>query len=179
MGIEYTNEPVGEPPAPIRWIVYCRIAESPEAFPGPAGGLDAATGLPPSFARKQSAKHYAAKCAYEWLLDKGYIPRAASLRPPPGTGEVKAHKRVTALCTELGLPPPRYNIAEAGGAYEGFAAFEGITKHRFATGGLGHVKQALTRNVAQEMIAEAVEKELLKMKENRDKQKAAIMGPAQ
>lgn len=209
VGIEYTDEPVGQPPAPIRWIVYCRIAECPEAFPGPAGGLDPATGLAPSFARKQSAKYYAAKCAYEWLLTKGYTRTAPPSQqagdghtekapgqqqqqpnqvPAPiggvsvhssGTDEGRASKRATVLCVELGLLPPRYHIDEVGGAYNGFASFEGIAQHRFTLGGLGHVKQALTRSIAKETIAEEVVRELLKMKQDRIRQNAAIMGPAQ
>ena len=193
----------------FRSIVYCRIAECPEAFPGPAGGLDPATGRPHSFARKQSAKHYAAKCAYEWLLaharpasrsqqtNGGHTENVPGQQPQqqqqpqlpapnggpsvhlPGVGGGQASKQVTALCVELGLPPPRYHITEVGGAYDGFASFEGIAQHRFAPGGLGHATQALTRNVAKEMIAEAVAKELLQMKQDRARQNAAIRGPAQ
>lgn len=202
--VEYTDEPVGEPPAPIRWNVYCRIAECPDAFPGQAGGLNPVTGLPPSFARKQSAKSYAAKCAYEWLLAKGYtrmaahsqqignghsekvpghqqrqpVPNGGASVYPPGAGEGQACKQVNALCAELGLPSPRYRIDEVGGAYDGSASFEGIAQHRFASGGLGHVRQALTRSVAKEMIAEEVVKELSKMKQDRARQNAAIVGTA-
>lgn len=203
MGIKYRDEPVGEPPAPLRWIVYCRVAECPDEFPGPAGGLDPAAGLPPTFARKQSAKSYAAKCAYEWLLARrgprpafhgqqaadGHAEKAPGQQqqqrppaapnggasvPPPGAGDGQASKQVTALCGELGLPPPQYHIDRVGGAYGGFASFGGIARHRFAPGGLGHVSQALSKIVAKEMIAEEVTKALLQMKEHRDRQSAGI-----
>ncbi|KAK7989710.1 hypothetical protein PG989_010025 [Apiospora arundinis] len=87
-GIQFTDEPVEDPPAPLRWHCYCRIAEHSRPFPSTARGVDPDTGLPPSFGKKQSAKHYAAKCAVEWLVEQGLmpqklaaeVPRAASLR---------------------------------------------------------------------------------------------------
>lgn len=73
-GIVFTDEPVEDHPAPLRWHCYCQIAEHTQSFPNAARGCDPDTGLPPSFAKKQTAKHYAAKCAVEWLVTQGLMP---------------------------------------------------------------------------------------------------------
>ncbi|KAK8050555.1 hypothetical protein PG994_012285 [Apiospora phragmitis] len=92
---QFNDEAVEDPRRPLRWRCYCLIAEHPQAFPCAARGVDAATGLAPSFAKKQTAKHYAARCAVEWLVQQGLmppklaaeVPGAAALRgaPPPMT----------------------------------------------------------------------------------------------
>ncbi|KAK8140348.1 hypothetical protein PG984_000414 [Apiospora sp. TS-2023a] len=81
-GVQFTDEPVEDPPAPLRWHCYCLIGEHREPFPCAARGLDPDSGLPPSFARKQSAKHYAARCAVEWLVQQGLMPQRLAVEVP-------------------------------------------------------------------------------------------------
>ncbi|KAK8055441.1 hypothetical protein PG993_000668 [Apiospora rasikravindrae] len=81
-GIQFTDEPVNDPPEPLRWQCFCLIAEHPQPFPGAARGVDPATGLVPSFAKKQTAKHYAARCAVEWLVQQGLMPQRLAAEVP-------------------------------------------------------------------------------------------------
>ncbi|KAH8673606.1 hypothetical protein BX600DRAFT_508850 [Xylariales sp. PMI_506] len=88
-GVSFVEGAVGS-----RWVYYAYIKESSEPFPGPAGGLDPATGKARTFAKKKDAKQYAARCAVEWLVERKMMPNngdvkftnaATSISPPTAT----------------------------------------------------------------------------------------------
>ncbi|KAK8083642.1 hypothetical protein PG996_002423 [Apiospora saccharicola] len=102
-GVQFTDEPVEDPPAPLRWHCYCLIGEHREPFPCAARGLDPDSGLPPSFARKQSAKHYAARCAVEWLVQQGLMPQKLAVEVP-GAADLRMGRVSSSATTTRPLP---------------------------------------------------------------------------
>ena len=71
-------------PSAQPWRITVRIDEHAEPFPNASCGLRA-DGSVPSFARKQDAKKYAAKCAVEWLRESGHMPEVGVKFPTVAT----------------------------------------------------------------------------------------------
>ncbi|KAI1854560.1 hypothetical protein JX265_007569 [Neoarthrinium moseri] len=125
----FIDEPVEHSPAP-RWACYVSIAESDGPFPGPAGGLDPATGATPSFARKMNAKQYAARCAAEWLMAQNLMPSngrdvkfprpTAPARESPGAmeeeGGMSSDSSSPSVSASVSAPSPGGAGGEVGGA---------------------------------------------------------------
>jgi len=86
------------------WTTMCVFTgtqtPTPQSFPAAEYGFAAVDGQgtlgPPRFARKKSAKQYAAKCCVDWLIRGGHMPDDGSVafpkpRLPPPPKKVKAH----------------------------------------------------------------------------------------
>lgn len=81
-----------------------------EAFPAAGGyGLDEDTGRAPVFSTKKVAKHFAAKCAVDWLVARGLM------QPHGQGGGAGTLKRLPTLGTTNSMSPPakRQSVAQA------------------------------------------------------------------
>lgn len=96
-----------------------------KSFPAAGGyGLVEDTGRPPAFSTKKAAKHFAAKCALDWLVDRGLMSpysapggAGAAAAAAAGSAGVGTLKRASApLCTIANAASPpakRQSMARA------------------------------------------------------------------
>ncbi|KAK8088060.1 hypothetical protein PG997_003021 [Apiospora hydei] len=69
-------------------------------------GVDPATGLVPSFTKKQTAKHYAARCAVEWLVQQGLMPQRLAAEVPGAAALRGAGAGASSPATTMTRPLP-------------------------------------------------------------------------
>ncbi|KAI5855590.1 hypothetical protein GGS23DRAFT_589487 [Durotheca rogersii] len=121
-GVEFVESQAPAVRGMLRWHCHVKLEEHAMPFPGPSGGLFP-DGTLPSFSRKKDAKQYAAKCAVEWLKEKGYIPQTNANGVQSVSPQPQVQARPPAQATPPASPPgqrksPRSELKRMASAFD-------------------------------------------------------------
>jgi hypothetical protein len=166
------------------WRVTCTInhGEFQRTFPSEEFGV--------GFARKKDAKRYAAKLAYESLMQGANEPDSRLAAPDQdrataATAAVPAAKRkredkippateqITRLCAKLGVKAPQYAFTGEPGQWNGRLIFG---HDQDVPLGLGTVSNIYEKEEAKKIMADAFLQWLIEIDEDRDRKWRSLVG---